>query len=178
MTNWNLNAFDPEDGSITSMGTPDGSSWQGIEPSSDITALDVLSSTRNYCLFESDCFHGEKWTPLGGNATASESPDWLLEAIKIKHDPSQESLVNLITNIRKLIALRQFDSLKSALTTIPASVVAPEIVVSAFRAAYTAREKIVGWQSLVLQKKHELEERGLDGDQLLRGLTRDNDTLR
>src|SRR5262249_44715994 len=96
---------------------------------------------------------------------------WLLAEHVAAQAVSQETLVEVIKGVRRLVAAEAFDSLRTMLDYLAGSATTnTESILAALRAARGARRKIASWKTIVGRARDNFVHRNLDADQLLQGL--------
>lgn len=86
--------------------------------------------------------------------------------------PTQEELVDTIGEVRWIIGRQNFTALRRVICHMAWNDECHEqSILAALRTAYTARSKIPAWDALVGEAELTFKRRGLDAEQLLRGLT-------
>lgn len=81
-----------------------------------------------------------------------------------------KELATAIRFINRLIGEYKFDLLGRILLSCKLDKMAPQMIIAFVRAIHPVRSRVRGWRRFVEKAKAELDQRGLDGAKLLRGV--------
>jgi hypothetical protein len=82
----------------------------------------------------------------------------------------QPGLIDVISAINGVLKARAFNLLDAIFDAVDASKTDPTVLIAFLRTSFAVRMKLSSWQPLLKRAAAEFQQRGLDGERLLRGL--------